>query len=173
MASCTWALSTLAARTHIGWILSDVIAACAVALGAINVVGGFVVTDRILGMFHASGRGRIRRREGPAMTSDQTFAAYLATSVLFIYGMMRLRSPLTARTRQPHRRDRYGRCYHHDLAIDNHAHNGVLIVVASITGRLCRRCRCPAGAHDGDATDGRVVQRHGRRGIAAGGGRPG
>jgi NAD(P) transhydrogenase subunit alpha len=39
----------LAAGSH-GWI-GDAIAACAVALGAGNVVGGFVVTDRILPMF--------------------------------------------------------------------------------------------------------------------------
>ena len=39
----------LAAGSH-GWI-GDAIAACAVALGAGNVVGGFVVTDRILAMF--------------------------------------------------------------------------------------------------------------------------
>ena len=33
--------------------LGDVIGALAVFLGALNVVGGFVVTDRMLGMFRA------------------------------------------------------------------------------------------------------------------------
>lgn len=45
----------LAATSH-GW-LGDAIAACAVALGAVNVVGGFVVTDRILGMFRRPATG--------------------------------------------------------------------------------------------------------------------
>jgi NAD(P) transhydrogenase subunit alpha len=40
---------TLASEAH-GWI-SITISALAVLLGTLNVVGGFVVTDRILGMF--------------------------------------------------------------------------------------------------------------------------
>ena len=41
---------TIAATAH-GW-LGGTIAVAAVFLGTLNVVGGWVVTDRILGMFH-------------------------------------------------------------------------------------------------------------------------
>ncbi|HVC81195.1 MAG TPA: NAD(P)(+) transhydrogenase (Re/Si-specific) subunit beta [Chloroflexota bacterium] len=69
------------------------------------------------------------------MTSDQTFAAYLATSVLFVYGMMRLRSPLTARG---------GNLIAAagmivaiaTVAINNHANNGVLIIIATVVGAI-------------------------------------
>jgi NAD(P) transhydrogenase subunit alpha len=53
----------LAATSH-GWI-SDLIAGCAVALGAINVVGGFVVTDRILGMFRSPTAREDKERRRP------------------------------------------------------------------------------------------------------------
>jgi H+-translocating NAD(P) transhydrogenase subunit alpha len=43
------------------WI--RVVALAAVALGTMNVVGGFVVTDRMLGMF--------RRREAPVRGADE------------------------------------------------------------------------------------------------------
>jgi NAD(P) transhydrogenase subunit alpha len=48
----------LAADAH-GWI-SVTIATAAVLLGTVNVVGGFVVTDRILEMFRGTSRGAAR-----------------------------------------------------------------------------------------------------------------
>jgi len=51
----------LAASAH-GWI-SVTIATVAVLLGAINVVGGFVVTDRILEMFRGSSQGKARSQK--------------------------------------------------------------------------------------------------------------
>jgi H+-translocating NAD(P) transhydrogenase subunit alpha len=51
----------LAANAH-GWI-SVTIATVAVLLGTINVVGGFVVTDRILEMFRGSSRGAANSRK--------------------------------------------------------------------------------------------------------------
>jgi NAD(P) transhydrogenase subunit alpha len=45
---------TIAATAHD--TLAEVIAVAAVFLGTLNVVGGWVVTDRMLGMFKGSGR---------------------------------------------------------------------------------------------------------------------
>jgi len=51
----------LCANAH-GWI-SITLSTIAVALGAINVFGGFVVTDRILEMFRGSARGNASAKE--------------------------------------------------------------------------------------------------------------
>jgi H+-translocating NAD(P) transhydrogenase subunit alpha len=55
---------SLAAGAH-GWI-SVTIATAAVTLGTVNVVGGFVVTDRILEMFRGSTRARPSARKPAA-----------------------------------------------------------------------------------------------------------
>ena len=52
-------------------ILGDVIGALAVFLGALNVVGGFVVTDRMLGMF----RSRPTARTAERATEKETAAS--------------------------------------------------------------------------------------------------
>ncbi len=44
-------------------VLEDVLLVIAIAFGTINVVGGFLVTDRMLGMF--KGRRENRREGGP------------------------------------------------------------------------------------------------------------
>jgi NAD(P) transhydrogenase subunit alpha len=51
---------TIAATAH--GLLGAIIATAAVFLGTLNVVGGWVVTDRILGMFH----GRRPQPKSPA-----------------------------------------------------------------------------------------------------------
>jgi NAD(P) transhydrogenase subunit alpha len=51
------------ASTSSGW-LGVTISAVAVVLGTINVVGGFVVTDRILGMFKRKSDAPASSREG-------------------------------------------------------------------------------------------------------------
>ena len=55
---------SLAAGAH-GWI-SVTIATAAVTLGTVNVVGGFVVTDRILEMFRGSARTKASVRKPAA-----------------------------------------------------------------------------------------------------------
>ena len=44
--------------------LEKVIGVIAIAFGTINIVGGFLVTDRMLGMFKGGGGGRSRKPEG-------------------------------------------------------------------------------------------------------------
>jgi NAD(P) transhydrogenase subunit alpha len=44
-------------------VLSDVLLVIAIAFGTINVIGGFLVTDRMLGMFKAKPTERIARPE--------------------------------------------------------------------------------------------------------------
>ena len=45
--------------------LEDVLLVIAIAFGTINVVGGFLVTDRMLGMFKAQARRRAARTQPP------------------------------------------------------------------------------------------------------------
>lgn len=52
-------LITATAHDAAGYVLAFV----AVAFGAMNVVGGYVVTDRMLGMFHARRTGETARPE--------------------------------------------------------------------------------------------------------------
>ena len=66
----------------------------AVIFGALNVVGGFVVTDRMLEMFKAKPAAERQRRQ--MMTIPEI--AYLLASLLFIFGLKRLSSPRTARS---------------------------------------------------------------------------
>ena len=63
----------------------------AVVFATINVVGGYLVTDRMLGMF---------KKKGAEDGSDEpepssTLALHIA-SILFIFGLKRLRAPRTA-----------------------------------------------------------------------------
>ena len=75
----------------------------AVVLATVNMVGGFVVTDRMLEMFKGRGRpaappGR-RRRGGPRERAvpDWTAIGYLVAAVCFILALKGLSSPGTAR----------------------------------------------------------------------------
>ena len=68
-------------------LLEDLLLTIAVAFGTINVVGGFLVTDRMLGMF----KGR------PGRTMDDFISAlYIVAFSLFILGLHMLRGPRTA-----------------------------------------------------------------------------
>ena len=71
----------------------------AIVFGTINVVGGFLVTDRMLGMFKG------RKPEPPSKVVDERASRdelprrtvlYIVAFALFIYGLMGLTGPKTA-----------------------------------------------------------------------------
>ena len=70
----------------------------AVVLGTVNVVGGFVVTDRMLEMFKPQAETPTSRRTTRVSAEPITNLLYLLTIVCFILGAARsCRSPKTAR----------------------------------------------------------------------------
>ena len=82
--------------------LNKLLCVIAIAFGTINVVGGFLVTDRMLEMF------KKRRAEEGRAASDASVASfltdpdfirvlYIVAFVLFILGMRQLTGPTTAR----------------------------------------------------------------------------
>ena len=87
--------------------LTELILVIAIAFGAINVVGGFLVTDRMLEMFkkrpEPARRGRDRAREAVTLLAfslqDPDFirACYIVAFSLFILGLRLLNHPRTAR----------------------------------------------------------------------------
>ncbi len=68
----------------------------ATALAAVNIFGGFLVTQRMLEMFKKKD-GRNRQGTGGRMTANQVALWYLVASVLFILALKGLSSPATAR----------------------------------------------------------------------------
>ncbi len=95
-------------------VLEKILLVVAVAFGTINVIGGFVVTDRMLGMFKAkdppkadadgdaAGQATRGRAEMSALATvflqsvDFIDAAYIVAFGLMIYGMSGLTGPRTA-----------------------------------------------------------------------------
>ena len=51
-------------------LLEEVIAVIAIAFGAINIVGGFMVTDRMLGMFSRKPKPKPEAAAAPADGAD-------------------------------------------------------------------------------------------------------
>ena len=79
----------------------------AVALATINMVGGFVVTDRMLHMFRPRRRGSRRAAAGAGpVTPVWAQLGYLAAAICFVVALKGLSSPKTARRGQPDRRRR-------------------------------------------------------------------
>ena len=86
-------------------VLEKVLLVIAVAFGTINVIGGFVVTDRMLGMFKAKSPPKADEEDEQPVTSVATVflqttnfidAAYIVAFGLMIYGMSGLTGPRTA-----------------------------------------------------------------------------
>ena len=91
--------------------------------GAVNVVGGYVVTDRMLQMFRKKPTAAKAAPDGAASATDQSmsrpmshdwvytfvFLAWLAGAACFVLGLHQMNSPATARQRQPAQRGRHGR----------------------------------------------------------------
>ena len=159
------------------WVLA--VALLAVVLATANLVGGFVVTDRMLHMFHARketsahGCRAVRRRaEGGRQMSilDPAWTAllYLAAAVCFILALRGLSSPRTARRgnligalRCPDRRRHrvpLRPARQHSLDPGRHR-RGIRGGGAGGTAR----------EDDADAPAGGAVQRCGRRCCGAGG----
>ena len=99
----------LGMRSRRGDTLSKVILVIAVIFGTINVIGGFLVTDRMLGMFKrkpAAQAGRGRFADGGAavivfadsFVQDGDFISglYILAVILFIVGLRGLAGPQTA-----------------------------------------------------------------------------
>ncbi len=69
----------------------------AVVFGTLNVVGGFVVTDRMLGMFKGKKPAKVGRRDERASAMNYLVVLlYLLSVAMFIYGLMGLTGPKTA-----------------------------------------------------------------------------
>ena len=141
-----------------------VLSLVAVVLAAINMAGGFVVTDRMLQMFRAAGASSSDRRRGAgAVTPVWAQLGYLAAAVCFILALKGLSSPRTARRGNLigaagavlATRDRL------HLAGDlDHLVADLLALGRRHGDRGARRL---PGADDPDAPAGGPVQRRGRR----------
>ena len=78
--------------------LNDLLLVIAIAFGTINVVGGFLVTDRMLGMFKGKrSPGRAPARSPTRVSrSDFIQLLYIVAFSMFIIGLHMLRGPRTA-----------------------------------------------------------------------------
>ena len=85
--------------------LSYVLAFIAVVFGAMNVVGGYVVTDRMLQMFRKKPVAPTKPDRGRVMSQEWiytiVFLAWLAGAAAFVIGLHQMNTPATARSRQP------------------------------------------------------------------------
>ena len=84
--------------------LTELILVIAIAFGTINVVGGFLVTDRMLEMFRkrpepkkAEEQRRVTSSPSPSRIRTSSTRCYIVAFSLFIYGMHLLNHPSTAR----------------------------------------------------------------------------
>ena len=74
--------------------LEDVLVVIAIAFGTINVVGGFLVTDRMLGMFKS--KPEPPKEEPRVSRADTITLLYIVAFAMFIIGLHMLRGPRTA-----------------------------------------------------------------------------
>ena len=69
----------------------------AVALAAVNIFGGFIVTHRMLSMFKKKSRSRSRRGTTGMITQELAAYGYLIAAICFIMALRGLSSPVTSR----------------------------------------------------------------------------
>ena len=117
----------------------------AIAFGTINVVGGFLVTDRMLEMFKAKpevearcargdqGRGGRLVSNLPAATSflqseSFIYVLYILAFALFIQGLRGLAGADDRRARQPDRRGRHGDRRGRDAAEPGEGNWGLIVL---------------------------------------------
>ena len=131
--------------------LNKLLLVIAVVFGTINVVGGFLVTDRMLEMFKGKKpHGAVERRGGgpdviaASFLHDANFitSLYIVAFGLFIYGLSGLTGPEHRGARQPHRRGRHGASRRRHAARSTGMGNWGLIVARR--RRSAPRSACPA-----------------------------
>ena len=88
--------------------LNDLLLVIAIAFGTINVVGGFLVTDRMLGMFKGRKPDRRSREARRVSRADVVNLLYIVAFALFIVGPAHAARPAHGGARQPDRRGRHG-----------------------------------------------------------------
>ena len=147
-----------------------VVGLVAIVLAAVNMVGGFVVTDRMLQMFTRKKPKPRRPRPTASGGLMPTWVqlVYLACAVCFILALKGLSGPKTARA---------GNLLGAAAAVVAFVLPFIyldldhvpLILVAIAVGTVGRRRRRAEGADDADAADGGAVQRRRRRRGGAGG----
>ncbi len=76
-------------------VLEDILVVIAIAFGTINVVGGFLVTDRMLGMFKSKPEPPKNEPRGVSR-EDLIQLLYIVAFSMFIIGLHMLRGPRTA-----------------------------------------------------------------------------
>ena len=88
--------------------LTELLLVIAIVFGTINVVGGFLVTDRMLEMFKGKKRDDGAGAAGTAWTSDFINAAYIVAFIAVHHRAGAAHEPDDGGPRQPHRRGRHG-----------------------------------------------------------------
>ena len=114
-------------------VLNDLLLVIAIAFGTINVVGGFLVTDRMLGMF----KGEARAAEGAArgVSRERRHPAPLHRRVLDVHhGPAHAARPAHGGARQPDRGGRHGDRGRRDAARSQAIGDWVLIVLGVAIG---------------------------------------
>ena len=141
-----------------------IVSLAAVALGTGNVVGGFVVTDRMLEMFKPKKKREAERRTRKTRMSrtDWIYLAYLVTIVCFIVALQFLSHP--ARARNGNWIGAFGMA----VAIvatffTPHLTNYASILIVMAVAGADRGVRGARREDDRDAGDGGAVQRRRRR----------
>ena len=152
--------------------LEYVIGTIAIAFGAINIVGGFMVTDRMLGMFaskpkpkaEADGQGRRADDPRPSLEpgGDAATALYIVAFSLFIFGVKQGTHPTTAKQGNLIAAVGMAVAVVTTLLLDGIGNWG-LIVARPRDRHRGRRDRLDPRADDRDAADGRPLQRRRRR----------
>ena len=141
-------------------VLNDILLVIAIAFGTINVVGGFLVTDRMLGMF--KGKKPRSRRSEAAEPQRRHQLLYIVAFSMFIAGLQMLRGPRTAV-----RGNQVAAVGHGDRGLRHAAPARRRRLGADRRRRRDRhRGRRPGRAQredDRDAADGGAVQRRRRR----------
>ena len=160
-----------------------VIGVIAITFGTINVVGGFLVTDRMLEMFKPQAASPPKRSSAAAeerRPSDRhelrrtspglrcPTVLYIVSFALFIFGSARLTASDAPPSAATDRRRRHGASPSSRPCLTTDIGNWGLIIAAAL--RSATAVGHPRGAQredDRDATDGRAVQRRGRRRCGA------
>ena len=115
--------------------LNELLLVIAIAFGTINVVGGFLVTDRMLGMFKGRKPDReATRRRGVSRARLASTCLYIVGFALFIFGLHMVARPAHGGARQPDRRRRHGDRAGRDAARRRGSATGCLIVVGVAIG---------------------------------------